>query len=45
VAAKDLVEGVRQGRFLVTTFKNFEKVLVEFAENGLDPNAKYSWGV
>jgi NAD(P)-dependent dehydrogenase (short-subunit alcohol dehydrogenase family) len=45
VAAKDLVEGVRQGKFLVTTFKNFEKVLVEFAQNGLDPNAEYSWGV
>jgi len=44
-AARDLVEGVRQGKFLVTTFKNFEKVLVEFAQNGLDPNAEYSWGV
>lgn len=40
---KGLLEGVRQGKFLVTTFDNFEKVLVEFAQNGLDPNAEYSW--
>jgi len=40
---KGLIEGVRQGKFLVSTFENFEKVLVEFAQNGLDPNAEYSW--
>jgi len=40
---KGLIEGVRQGKFLVTTFENFEKVLVEFAQNGLDPNGEYSW--
>jgi len=44
VAVKGLLEGVRQGKFLVSTFDNFEKVLVEFAQNGLDPNAEgYSW--
>jgi len=43
VGAKGLIEGVRQGKFLVTTFDNFENVLVEFAKNGLDPNAEYSW--
>jgi len=41
--AKILIEGVRQGKFLVTSFQNFEKVLVEFAQNGLDPNGEYSW--
>lgn len=43
VAARDLLAGVKAGKFLVTSFPNFEKVLVEFAQNGMDPNAEYSW--
>jgi len=44
VGVKGLIEGVRQGKFLVSTFDNFEKILVEYAQNGLDPNASgYSW--
>jgi len=43
VAARDLVEGIRQEKFFVSTFKNFDKVLVEFAQNGMNPNAEYSW--
>ncbi|EXJ87198.1 hypothetical protein A1O3_04157 [Capronia epimyces CBS 606.96] len=43
VAAKALLQGVREDKFFVTSFPNFEKVLVEFAQNGLDPNAEYSW--
>jgi len=44
VGVKGLIEGVRQGKFLVSTFKNFENILVEFAKNGLDPNVSgYSW--
>jgi len=43
VAARDLLGGVKAGKFLVTSFPNFEKVLVEFAHNGMDPNAEYSW--
>jgi len=44
VGVKGLIEGVRQGKFLATTFDNFEKILVEFAHNGLDPNVEgYSW--
>jgi len=44
VGVKGLIEGVRQGKFLVSTFDNFENILVEFAKNGLDPNASgYSW--
>lgn len=39
---KVFVEGVRQGKFLVTTFPNFENILVEYAKNGLDPNADYA---
>ncbi|KAI9740129.1 MAG: hypothetical protein M1818_004880 [Claussenomyces sp. TS43310] len=42
-AARDLLAGVREGRFFVTTFENFDRVLVEFAKNGMDPNANYSW--
>jgi NAD(P)-dependent dehydrogenase (short-subunit alcohol dehydrogenase family) len=42
-AAQALLAGVKEGKFLVTNFKNFEKVLVEFAQNGMDPNAEYSW--
>ena len=43
VAAKDLLQGVREGKFFVTSFPHFEKVLVEFAQNGMDPNSEYSW--
>jgi NAD(P)-dependent dehydrogenase (short-subunit alcohol dehydrogenase family) len=44
VGVKGLIEGVRQGKFLASTFDNFEKILVEFAQNGLDPNVEgYSW--
>lgn len=43
VSAQALLAGVKEGKFLVTNFENFEKVLVEFAQNGLDPNAEYSW--
>ncbi|KAK7894323.1 hypothetical protein LTR67_006084 [Exophiala xenobiotica] len=42
-AAKDLIEGVKANKFFVTTFPNFEKVLVEFSQNGLDPDGEYSW--
>ncbi|KAH8701507.1 hypothetical protein BGW36DRAFT_423821 [Talaromyces proteolyticus] len=42
-AARELLTGVKQGKFLVSNFKNFEKVLLEFAQNGMDPTAKYSW--
>jgi len=43
IGVKGLIEGVRQGKFLVTTFDNFENVLVEYAKNGMDPNNEYSW--
>lgn len=43
VAAAQLLAGVKEGKFFVTSFPNFEKVLVEFAQNGMDPNAEYSW--
>lgn len=43
VSARDLVAGIREEKFFVTTFKNFDKVLVEFAKNGMNPNAEYSW--
>jgi hypothetical protein len=41
-AGKVFVDGVRQGKFLMTSFPNFENILVEYAKNGLDPNADYS---
>ncbi|KAF2493644.1 3-oxoacyl-reductase [Lophium mytilinum] len=41
-AATDFVEGVRQEKFMVATFPNFDKILVEYAKNGLDPTADYS---
>jgi len=41
-AARDFVQGVREGKFMVTNYKNFDNILVEFAKNGLDPNADYS---
>lgn len=44
VAARELLVGVKEGKFFVTSFKNFENVLVEFAQNGMDPNGEYSWG-
>jgi len=40
-AAVEFVEGVRQGKFFVTTYPNFANILVEYAKNGLDPNANY----
>jgi len=43
IAARDLVEGVRQQKFFVSTFKNFDRVLVEFAKNGMDPTLDYDW--
>lgn len=39
---KVFVKGVREGKFLVTTYENFENILVEFAKNGLDPTKDYS---
>ncbi|OCK82587.1 3-oxoacyl-reductase [Lepidopterella palustris CBS 459.81] len=41
-AAVDFVEGVRQQKFMVFTYPNFDKILVEYAKNGLDPNGDYS---
>jgi len=41
-AAVDFVEGVRQQKFMVFTFPNFDKILVEYAKNGMDPTADYS---
>jgi NAD(P)-dependent dehydrogenase (short-subunit alcohol dehydrogenase family) len=40
-AAKIFVQGVREGKFMVTSLANFDKMLVEYAKNGLDPNANY----
>jgi len=41
-AARDFVQDAREGRFIATNYKKFDKILVEFAKNGLDPNADYS---
>jgi len=41
-AAVDFVEGVRQQKFMVATFPNFDKILVEYAKNGMDPTCDYS---
>lgn len=41
-AAKIFVQDVREGKFMVTSFANFDKILVEYAKNGLDPTANYS---
>lgn len=42
-SAAELLAGVKQGKFLVSNFENFERVLVEFAQNGLDPIATNYW--
>jgi len=41
-AAVDFIEGIRQEKFMVATFPNFDKILVEYAKNGLDPTCDYS---
>lgn len=40
-AGKAFVEGVRKGQFLVSNYRDFSELLVEFAKNGLNPNANY----
>jgi len=41
-AAVDFIDGVQQQKFMISTFPNFENLLVAYAQNGLDPNADYS---
>ena len=44
-AARDSVQDVqdvREGKFMATNYKNFDKILVEFAKDGLNPSADYS---
>lgn len=38
-AAPAFIEGIRQEKFMVATYPNFDKILLEYAKNGLDPNA------
>jgi NAD(P)-dependent dehydrogenase (short-subunit alcohol dehydrogenase family) len=39
VAAKAFLAQIREGRFLVSNYPNFENILVEYAKAGLDPTA------
>jgi len=38
-AAVDFLDGVAEEKFMVTNYENWDKILVEYAKKGLDPNA------